>query len=64
MSVKRHVWLYRTELRVLRYNQSVCKNTVIPAKAGIQTKDVNSVFLAPRLRGGDGKIELANGLTV
>jgi len=38
------------------------RNPVIPAKAGIQTKDVNSVFLAPRLRGDDGKIELANGL--
>jgi len=49
------VW---TTIRV----QSVCKNTVIPAKAGIQTKNVNSVFLAPRLREDDGKIELANGL--
>ena len=30
-------------------------NTVIPAKAGIQTEDLNPVSLDPRLRGGDGK---------
>jgi len=30
-------------------------NPVIPAKAGIQTEDVNPVSLDPRLRGGDGK---------
>jgi len=30
-------------------------NTVIPAQAGIQTKDVHTAPLGPRLRGGDGK---------
>ena len=42
--------------------RQVCENTVIPAQAGIQTKDVNLVSLAPRLRGGDGKTELVDGL--
>jgi len=36
------------------------KTIVIPAKAGIQTGDLNLVSLAPRLRGGDGE----NGVTV
>jgi len=30
-------------------------STVIPAQAGIQTKDVHTASLDPRLRGGDGK---------
>jgi len=30
------------------------QNSVIPAQAGIPTDDVNPVYLAPRLRGGDG----------
>ena len=42
--------------------RQVCRNAVIPAKAGIQTKEVNPVFLAPRLRGGDEKTELVDGL--
>jgi len=42
--------------------RQVCENTVIPAQAGIQTKDVNLVSLDPRLRGGDGKTELVDGL--
>ncbi|MCL2744908.1 MAG: hypothetical protein FWE67_13770, partial [Planctomycetaceae bacterium] len=32
------------------------KNIVIPAQAGIQTKDVNPVSLDPRLRGGDEQV--------
>ena len=32
---------------------SAAENTVIPAKAGIQTEDVNTVYLDPRFRGGD-----------
>ena len=39
-----------------------CQHSVIPAQAGIQTKDFSPVSLAPRLRGGDGKNKLANGL--
>ena len=31
-------------------------NTVIPAQAGIQTKDVHTASLDPRLRGGDGNV--------
>ena len=31
------------------------------APAGIQTKDVNPVFLVPRLRRGDEKTELVDG---
>jgi len=42
--------------------RQVCKNAVIPAKAGIQTKDENTVFLDPRLRGGGEKTELVDGL--
>ena len=42
---------------------SLQKSAVIPAKAGIQMKDVNPVCLDPRLRGGDGKSELVSGLT-
>jgi len=42
--------------RAVRFQ--VCKNTVIPAKAGIQTKDVNSVFLAPTFAGVTGKSNL------
>jgi hypothetical protein len=40
---------------VIWRNNSVipAQNTVIPAQAGIQTKDVNTVSLDPRLRGGD-----------
>ena len=33
--------------------------TVIPAKAGIQTRDTNTISLAPRLRGGDGQTDFA-----
>jgi len=55
--------LSEKQIGKLTVRLQVCKNTVIPAKAGIQTKDVNSVFLTPRLRGDDGKIELANGLS-
>jgi len=45
-------------------HRQVYKDAVIPAKAGIQTKDVNTVFLDPRLRGGDEKIELVDGRTL
>jgi hypothetical protein len=42
----------------------VGKNTVIPAKAGIQREYENVVSLDPRLRGGDEKNKLANGVWV
>ena len=42
--------------------RQVCENNVIPAQAGIQTKDVSLVSLDPRLREGDGKAELVDGL--
>ena len=38
---------------------NIFANTVIPAKAGIQTEDLNPVSLDPRLRGGDGKKNVA-----
>ena len=38
-------------VRVTQYQQ-----IVIPAQAGIQTEDVNPVYLDPRLRGGDGNV--------
>ena len=38
----------------------VCRNTVIPAKAGIQTNDWKPVSLDSRLRGSDEKNELAH----
>ena len=38
------------------------KNTVIPAQAGIQKRDVNPIFLDSRLCGSDGKTELVDGL--
>jgi hypothetical protein len=40
----------------------VRQNTVIPAQAGIQTEEFNPDSLAPCLRRGDGKTELANGV--
>jgi hypothetical protein len=42
--------------------RQVCKNTVIPAQAGIQTEDVNPVFLDSGLRRNDGKTKLGDGL--
>jgi len=36
-------------------NCKVAKNTVIPAKAGIKTEDVNPFSLDSRLRGKDKK---------
>jgi len=42
--------------------RQVFQNTVIPAQAGIQMGDINPVFLDPRLRGSDGKIERVDGL--
>jgi bla regulator protein BlaR1 len=38
----------------------ICKNAVIPAQAGIQTSDMNTVLLDPRFRGGDGKGDVAS----
>jgi|GEM_PF-484734 len=40
-------------------NTVIPATSVIPAKAGIQTEDLNPVSLAPRLRGGDGKKNVA-----
>ena len=37
-----------------------CRNTVIPAQAGIQTRDFNPASLDSRLRGSDEKIQLAH----
>jgi len=42
--------------------RQVCQNTVIPAKVGIQMRDVNPIFLGSRLRGSDGKTERVDGL--
>ena len=36
------------------------QNAVIPAQAGIQTEDMNTVSLDPRLRGGDEEIDFAD----
>jgi hypothetical protein len=40
-------------------NTVIPTTSVIPAKAGIQTEDLNPVSLAPCLRGGDGKKNVA-----
>jgi hypothetical protein len=36
-----------------------CRNTVIPAQAGILARDFNPAFLDSRLRGSDEKTQLA-----
>jgi hypothetical protein len=37
---------------------------VIPAKAGIQMRNMNPIFLDSRLRGSDGKTERVDGLSM
>ena len=49
-------------LEKMQIRRQVCKNAVIPAKAGIQTRDVIPAFLDSRLRGSDEKTELVDGL--